>query len=368
MITGFTLLNYYNNYQSYGVYAFDSEYLTFKNNIVIGCDYGLQLSFFSNCTIENNEILNGTVGISTYHISSSSFINNTFINNKCAVKLNSAKNNLISRNSLTNNGMSIVSHSYPNTFIENTVNNKPFLYFENENDLVIENTSVGQLYLIGCMNITVKNINVSNATNGIGIIRTDNCLITKSNFHSNCYSGISFLEMCKNNTISYNDISYNNVGIGYNSLHNNSFIGNKLQFNKKGMDLTGSKNTIKDNIIKNNNEGIEVSLGSNNVISNNIIANCTNIGLNLYDTSKCLIKENNFLNNNKHAFFEKYSIKRNYFRNNYWDSSVSFIIKIIFGLQNIFAGYDRWGIPTYFEIPWAQFDWRPAPEPYDIGV
>jgi parallel beta-helix repeat protein len=370
-IGGFTLLNYYENYDSYGVDAFDSEYLTFKNNIVIGCDYGLQLSYFSNCTIENNEIRDGTVGIDVYKIFTSTFANNSFIDNKCGIELNCAQNNILSNNTFMNNGVSLVDSSYPNTFIENTVNGKALLYFENESDMVIDNESIGQLFLIGCKNITIQNIEVTNATLGIEIIHSDNCLVTNTKLYSNYDAGIALLEQCQNNTISFNDISYNHYGILCESYYfpfkYNTISGNTIRFNKNGISLDGSKNTIRDNIIKNNNEGIEVWPGFRNRITNNIIANSMTLGLYLYDNSWCLIKSNNFINNQKHTDFEKFSILRNLFQNNYWSDSTGFGPKLIWGLQNIKIGYNsRLGIPIYLTIPWVQFDWFPAKEPYDI--
>lgn len=371
LIRGFTLLNYYDNYDSYGVDAFDSKYLKFKNNIVIGCDYGLQLSYFSNCTIENNEIRDGTVGIDAYNIFTSTFANNSFIDNKCGIELNYAQNNILSNNTFINNGMSLVDYSYPNTFIENKVNGKTLFYFENESDIVIDNESIGQLFLIGCKNIIIKNIEVSNATLGIEIIRSDNCLVTNTKLYSNYDAGIALLEQCQNNTISYNDINYNYYGILCESYYfpfkNNTFIGNTIRFNKNGIALDGSKNTIRDNIIENNDEGVELWSGLRNVITNNIIANSTTIGLFLYDNSWCLIKSNNFINNQKHAYFKKYSMLRNYFLKNYWSNSTGFGPKAIWGLQNIKIGYNpRLGIPIYLTIPWVQFDWFPAKNPYNI--
>ncbi|MDG6219777.1 MAG: NosD domain-containing protein, partial [Candidatus Thermoplasmatota archaeon] len=230
--------------------------------------------------------------------------------------------------------------------------------------------SIGQLYLSRCTNITVKNITISNASIGIEIINSNECIITKSNIHSNFDAGIMFIEKCKNNTISYNNIRNNSYGIVIKSVHYtffeyNSIIDNILLFNDKGIYLLGLKTTIKNNSIMNNNNGIEIR-GSKNVLTNNQIAKCNIIGLSLFDASSCLIHSNNFIDNQKHAGFKIFSRKGNHFQNNYWDNSVIIGPKIIPGMRHIQFFVDYWGNPLYLSIPWIQFDWHPAQEPYNI--
>jgi parallel beta-helix repeat protein len=138
-----------------------------------------------------------------------------------------------------------------------------------------------------------------------------------------------------------------------------------LRFNDKGIYLLGLKTTIKDNIIMYNNEGIELR-GSQNVLTNNQIANNYNFGLYLFYASLCLVQLNNFINNQKHTGFEIFSRKGNQFLSNYWDNSLGFGPKAIFGMRYIQFFVDYWGNPLYLSIPWVQFDWHPAKEPYNI--
>ena len=371
LITGFTLLNRHEDYDSYGVDAFDSEYLTFKNNIVIGCDYGLQLSYFSNCTIENNEIRDGTVGIDAYHIFTSTFASNTFIDNKCGIELNNARNNLLSNNTFTNNGMSLVDYAYPNTFIGNTVNGKALLYLENESDMIIDNEPIGQILLVGCNYIKIKNLDLSNVTVGIEFINTNNCLLTNTTIQFNQYVGILFLEVCHNNIISDNRINFNGNGIvveSYFTFAFNRIIGNSVRFNSYGgIYLNGAGNIVKYNVIENNSEGIFIIGGVLNLISKNVIRNNSQIGLEIAFSGLNLIKSNNIMQNKRNVLFEM-MLGTVFFRN-YWKPYLGFGPKAIWGLQWIIVGFDpRQGFPILLPIPWVKFDWLPARHPYDIGV
>ena len=70
--------------------------------------------------------------------------------------------------------------------------------------------------------------------------------------------------------------------------------------------------------------------------------------------SKPSIKNNNFIDNNRNAFFSTFSF-RNTWDGNYWDGprESPYVIK---------------GKLFFLIIPWFNFDWHPAQEPNDIEV
>jgi len=49
--------------------------------------------------------------------------------------------------------------------VNNTVNNKPLVYFEDKSDIVIQNA--GQVILVNSSNITLEGFNLSNTSIGI---------------------------------------------------------------------------------------------------------------------------------------------------------------------------------------------------------
>ncbi|MDG6219419.1 MAG: right-handed parallel beta-helix repeat-containing protein [Candidatus Thermoplasmatota archaeon] len=108
--------------------------------------------------------------------------------------------------------------------------------------------------------------------------------------------------------------------------------------------------------------------GSQNVLTKNQIAHCNTIGLYLFDASWTSIQSNNCIDNQKDAGFEIFSRMKNHFLNNYWDTSVKFGLKVIYGTRYIQIKYflDYQGNPIYLPLAWTQFDWNPAQEPYSI--
>jgi len=139
----------------------------------------------------------------------------------------------------------------------------------------------------------------------------------------------------------------------YNTIYDNQFFGTSNGFRKAIRITRGNYHIIKNNEIDSYNDGIFIRISSQyNVIQLNEINNC-NEGIVL--VNECNFNEiiqNNFMNNVDTAQANYLSIK-NKWRGNYWDRP-----RI---LPKAITGYL---IPP---IPWMNFDWRPALQPYDIG-
>jgi len=143
------------------------------------------------------------------------------------------------------------------------------------------------------------------------------------------------LWLCNNNIISGNKMSNNGCGISISGSDNNIISGNVVNLNSEhGMSInsifgkiSSDKNDIFSNLIKENQVGVFVTVSSDNNIN-----------------------RNNFYNNSRDAFFD-FSRSTNW-NENYWNRPRVFP-KPIFGL-------------IILMIPWVEFDWHPAKEPYDI--
>ncbi|UCF12150.1 MAG: right-handed parallel beta-helix repeat-containing protein [Thermoplasmatales archaeon] len=121
---------------------------------------------------------------------------------------------------------------YPNFVYNNTVNGKPLVYFEDISDEVIYDA--GQVILIKCNNITVKDLELSNTIIGVQLLDSLNCYILGNTF-SNTFLGGILLGNSNNNTISGNTISDNGLGAWlhysrYNTISGNSFKNNEINF------------------------------------------------------------------------------------------------------------------------------------------
>ena len=125
-------------------------------------------------------------------------------------------------------------------------------------------------------------------------------------------------------------------------------------------------NLISSNKIFNNRDfGVKLQLSLDNVINKNDIKD-NGIGVGVYYCFKTKITENNFHNNEKDGSWQNKLREfiliplRNKWDSNYWNEPRTNPkpIKVYIYLGALGA------LPI--TVPWPQFDWNPAQEPYDI--
>ena len=118
---------------------------------------------------------------------------------------------------------------------------------------------------------------------------------------------------------------------------------------------SANNNTVTQNNITKCVQGIVILESTNNLVKrNNISHNTEGVFLSLSKRNK--FYENNFIESGYagHVEFKGWSFF-NKWRGNYWDN------QIIHGLPKVLFG--RFGA---LPIPWFNFDWRPAKEPYEV--
>ncbi|UCF49984.1 MAG: right-handed parallel beta-helix repeat-containing protein [Thermoplasmatales archaeon] len=320
----------------------------------------------------NNQIINNTfessrdfgIRLST---TSATLSGNIFSNNKAGLVLSYCSDNIIKNNCFINDGLYIYK-SYRNNVKNNTINGKPLIYFENESNIIIDD-SAGQVFLVSCNNMTVRNLEFTNASMGVGFfdtvdskiennifsnlnkyaMRTDNCEnvtiqnnlienpteyggITSSNGLFNCTIKNNVIRNLDHNaiyvvgincTISDNNISNNSNGIcigGHNNTINNNSIYNNKYSGVLIRHYSENNTVIRNNIVK-NDIGIKLYAVRNLILKNNIKSN--NIGFNIsyrhYNYS--CIYYNNFINNNLSAIDKGNNTWDNGYPlgGNYWD-------------------------------------------------
>lgn len=206
----------------------------------------------------------------------------------------------------------------------------------------------------------MRNLDLSNATIGLELINTNDCLLTNSTVCYNQWGGVYMIELCKDNVFSYNTINYNGNGIGgeeyacFNRIFRNSIRSN----GDYGILLVGAGNSARFNLIENNSIGISIQEGLLNIVSKNSIQKNTEYGILIAFSGLNLIKSNNIIKNKRNVFF--YISLGNVFIRNYWKPRFGLGPKMILGRQLIPTGFfDRWGFPILIEIPWVKFDWFP---------
>lgn len=363
-ISGFTIQNSGVLWINHGI-DLHSSYNIISDNIITNNHVGIGLYTVSTYIADFNNITNNIIenndgyGVKLYGSSYNTILDNTIAsNNGNGVYLDESFNNVISSNVIsgnnggliissqsnynnasdnifTNDGV-IITYLNQNTILNNLVNGKPIVYLEGESDKIIEEDA-GQIILVNCKNITVHNQDLSNVSNALMLLDTNNCLITGNTISSNDVYGL-FSSGSNGNNISKNILSNNAVGMGFGLSDNNAIFSNIIKSNSwYGINLVSSKNnTISKNAIENN--------GGRKRVENHL-------GIWLRDSSYNIISQNNFLHNARDAFFTDST--SNNWNGNYWNRP-RLLPKLIFGMK------------LNFPFTRIDFDWHPALKPYDI--
>jgi parallel beta-helix repeat protein len=333
--------------KEYGIHFKKSYYSTISDNTIISDNWdGIRIESCINNTIVNNTVIsNSGMGLQVYHsnkniimfnnISSnknlglehwSSNSNNIFDTNICgnnefhwSILIHDSNNNTFTGNYISDGEVLIyrstsnnilendfldagfkVMHSYQNNFLNNTVKDKPIVYLEDDENSEI-NIDAGQIILINCDNITIKNQELCHTSYGIELWQTHNCYIIDNN------------------------ISNNRDGIYQYSSKNNNIKGNTISSNKEnGISFSGDSdsNTITNNTIS-SNKGKGISFNgdsnSNTISANNILNNNNGLYFSAYDNNHNIIIHNNFINNTHNVIDEYYNTWNGGQYGNYWD-------------------------------------------------
>ena len=238
-------------------------------------DSGITLRSSYN-TISGNILSNNGNGISfigtPYYFTNNNIIkNNVFTNNAYGMIISGSTHNIIYDNVFNHNG--IIVDTYPNTFLNNSINGKPFVYLQGESNKTITEDA-GQVILFSCDNITVQHKDLSNATVGILLDHTHHCSIADNTIRSDTWGGIRCVESNHNN-LSRNTISDTPVtadGIVIDNSTENVVFSNAFTLNYCGTYLVdfSSNNTILMNTFSDNTVGLSLTYGAyhNNIIDN----------------------------------------------------------------------------------------------------
>ena len=296
------------------------------SNIVIeNSEYGIYLSS-ENTTLSDNNIEENRFGIAGHSVGNMIFDNN-IKNNLNGISLRVCYDSSIYNNIFFNDGLAI-SDAENNTVYDNTVNGKPLVYLEGETGVTVDNA--GQIILVKCSYITIKDQNLSNTDTGLQLHQTSNSIIT-NNVVTNNIRGIYLRYNSDNNVISDNIVTHNNAdGVQLKHSSNNAISNNILNNNgDDGLHLGdySHKNAVFDNTIKNNDWGgiFFVDSRENSIFRNNIINNkgygiASWIFSHLPDNNT--IYHNNLIGNTQNSYDEGTNIWYNpsLIEGNYWDN------------------------------------------------
>ncbi|MEM0466058.1 MAG: NosD domain-containing protein [Candidatus Thermoplasmatota archaeon] len=337
---------------NYGIRLAESTNNTISHNQIYANQGTSGIGFMINAGSHNNSITNNLFSANkgtALSIDQSNKIlitGNQFTNNLDGVVLTNACNISLCSNTFTNDGLAVLN-SEKNIVQSNYVNEKPLVYLERTENVTIDmKDSAGQVVLISCRNISVKNQNLSNTSIGIEIWNSTNCdiknnvllnngfgvysrlsqhnhicnnVISKSYWdgigllysHRNIVAyntvtnstrhGLYLLKSC-NHTINRNTLSFNQYqGVFLQTSNHNILTNCTITYNTGGMYilLSSSYNVLKNNkITANFIDGVWVSHGSNNnIFSYNNISNNLRRGITLsMQSTYNTLHHNTFMN------------------------------------------------------------------------
>jgi len=307
-VSGFWVTNSGSSYG--GIQLENAEHCWIKNNNVSNNGYGILLSRSNNNIFENNTCENNT----NYGIHLSGSDNNIINNNTCEnntvldIMLHISNSNTLTNNVMVGGGIRLDASSledWSNHTIDtsNTVNNKPVYYWTNTVGGTVPH-GAGQIILVNCAKVTVKEQNLGNTRIGLQIILSDSNTIIDNICNSN-YQGI-LLEFSNDNTLDKNTCNLNLLGIGLLSSKRNNLINNTCDLNdENGIFLNDNSvnNIINNNIVRNNNNGIWLTSSDTNSITNNTFKSNKLNGIHLVVSHSNNITNNTFSENGEYGAY-----------------------------------------------------------------
>jgi len=367
-----------------------------RGNMMENRDGCIGILFATSCTVENNIITGGGLSIVELFGESFKIIHNTirwndssYVPSHTGLNLVNCYNSIVQDNQLTNCGI-LLKNRPGGEITNNYVNGKPFVYLHNTKNTVIDDA--GQVHAVDCRDITIRNLTISNVTQGITLYNVRNSLIKDNTISecSECIYGTFFYCAFENNTFDSCEMGMMCRG-KQNDIRKNRFINcstfgiftsatEEIQNNTFTLCFTGvclARGLCASNRIENCSIGIRCSGWSAIRVTSNSIRFC-GTGIVAGDsgsisrqtselsTDKILsmprlfrreISYNNIINTSVDASFMNAIFT--HWIGNYWGEPYE-KPKIIHG----YLKYDPYWGPR---IEWINVDWRPAKEPYDIN-
>ncbi len=249
------------NNNEYGIYLDYSGSSTVVNNTCNNIDFSIYLRYSSSSTVANNTCSNNNVygiflrysddstvannmcnnnnyiGIFLEDSGSSTVVNNTCSNNNYGIFLSGSDSLTVVDNTFTNCGLYTIGGSidtYLSHTVENNwVNGKKLGYYTNLESTIIGEPVYGQLILVNCTNVTVRDQILNKASVGLSLHYCTYSIINNNTCSNNYYRGI-YLGTSTFFVVTYN-LLQENGGYGIylvfsdnNLIHHNNFVDNNL--------------------------------------------------------------------------------------------------------------------------------------------
>jgi parallel beta-helix repeat protein len=283
-IVGFTIRN--SCVACYGVYIQNSVNSSIRENIFTKNNRGIFITGCTNIMVANNVVSNDS-GTSIY------------IGNSVNVTL---RNNELIGNAygLGVAGRSISEYAH-DIDVSNTIDGKPIYYFVNQSNKIVP-ANAGFVGVVNSVNITVKDMTLSNNRQGLLFAYTKNSTIQNVTVANNI-GGILLFYSSNNNIFNNTITSSRDFGISISSYSNNNTVSNNFILKNKSTIFNETTDGIR----------LENHVAANKIINNTISNNTNNIRVALSEATHANeIYHNNFINSTLREYNDQLSI-------NAWD-------------------------------------------------
>ena len=304
------------------VFEVTADYVSISGFKVTG-DMGFYLHNADHCNISKNNASNNRCGIYTSSSNDNMFANNIVNSNSYkGIYLGSSGNNTLSDNTMSGNlynfgvdGYTLFHYTH-NIDTSNTVDEKPIYYWIDKKDMEVP-YDVGFVGVVNSVNITVRDLTLTNNTQGVLFAYTKNSRIVNVNT-SNNVCGI-WLRSSSNNTMQSNIVnSSDHSGICLISSDGNTLANNTANSSSsRGILLiSSSSNMLTNNTASNNDCGIYLDSSNDNTLHNNTVnLNCYK-GICIESSSNNKLMSNTANSNGGHGIYMLFSSNHNQLVNN----------------------------------------------------
>ncbi|WP_440944880.1 NosD domain-containing protein [Methanosarcina sp. T3] len=267
----------------FGAWVNVSENCTLSGNTVTGGRLGIYLESSGNSTVVNNSISSvSTCGLWLDGASGNELSGNELQDNGYGIAVlsmsneNELQNNTISgsdelgiwlsgseANVLRNNSMQASTFNFMDEYIgsgyllpndidtSNLVDGRPIYYLVEESDLVLDSASnAGTVYLIGCENVTVRDLGLEKNGVGVFLAESSNSTLYNLTVSENGYGILGLI--ADNSSCSGNTVENNSYGIYFIAGGDNNLRGNSISENMFGLMLASDSAVLRNNHLSGN--------------------------------------------------------------------------------------------------------------------
>ncbi len=277
--------------------AYESTTINIIESRALNVDVAIEAKAVTDVYIENNDFRGcSSYGVDTFKVIGLTAIGNIIEASECSLSLRSSSDTTILDNTLLYGGV-VISSSSPEesiTDLDNTtVNGYPIVFFNGLHDYVLPAGDYGEVILVACTNVTLRDASFTNVSHGVFAVSSDQCSVESTEFSSVGYG----VYLDHTNLVTAADCDFDSGICAIRSYIGDDLVvsGNHIVLSQQdGISASSTDSvTIDGNVICGaDHDAIALSHGQTATIRNNIVCGSTRIGVYLYSEDGCVAFNN----------------------------------------------------------------------------